>query len=173
MGAYRSLEYSLTLLEFQKLAYFLQVAGERLKLDFERGPYGPYAHNLNQVLRRLEGHYLFGATDTKPDTEIELASGAVEEASEFLKALPEAAHLTRVAQLIEGFETPYGMELLATVHWVAKESPEAAVDFQACLEAVQSWNPRKRRLMKPPHVKAAWDRLRAEKWLGAESPSVS
>ena len=29
----------------------------------------------------------------------------------------------QVAGLIEGFETPFGMELLATVHWVAKHQP--------------------------------------------------
>jgi O-acetyl-ADP-ribose deacetylase (regulator of RNase III) len=117
IGAYRRLDYALTLLELQKLAYFLQVAGEPLKLNFERAPYGPYAHNLNQVLRRLEGHYLAGATDTKPGTEIRLLDGAVKEASQFLEVKP-AAHdrLDRVSRLIEGFETPYGMELLATVH---------------------------------------------------------
>jgi O-acetyl-ADP-ribose deacetylase (regulator of RNase III) len=169
MGAYRSLEYSLTLLEVQKLAYFLQVAGAKLQLQFERGPYGPYAHNLNQVLRRLEGHYLYGATDTKPSTEIELATGAVDEANGFLNTLPEAQPLSRLTRLIEGFETPYGMELLATVHWVVNESPVAADDFRVCLDAVQSWNSRKRQVMKPQHVKLAWDRLKSEQWFGPES----
>jgi O-acetyl-ADP-ribose deacetylase (regulator of RNase III) len=60
MDLYGIPDYAMTLLEVQKLAYFLQVAGEPLRLRFERAPYGPYADNLNQVLRRLEGHYYPG-----------------------------------------------------------------------------------------------------------------
>lgn len=44
--------YDLSLLEIQKLAYFLQSAGEPLKLNFVKGKYGPYAENLNHVLQR-------------------------------------------------------------------------------------------------------------------------
>ena len=44
---YARLSYRMTLLEIQKLAYFLQEAGEPLKLKYAAGPYGPYAHNLN------------------------------------------------------------------------------------------------------------------------------
>ena len=47
--------YHLTMLEVQKLAYFAQVAGEPLKLDFSKGAYGPYAETLNHVLQRIEG----------------------------------------------------------------------------------------------------------------------
>lgn len=47
-----------TLLEIQKIAYFLQVLGQPLRPSFGRGRYGPYAENLNRVLDQLEGHYL-------------------------------------------------------------------------------------------------------------------
>jgi O-acetyl-ADP-ribose deacetylase (regulator of RNase III) len=50
--------YRLSLLELQKLAYFLQVAGEPLRLKYEAFRYGPYADNLRHVLNRLEGHYI-------------------------------------------------------------------------------------------------------------------
>ena len=116
-----ALDYSRTLLEVQKLAYFLQEAGEPLRLKYEAGHYGPYAANLNKVLEVMEGHFIRGYGDSqKPAAEIELLPGAVEEAAEFLKdRMDSAARLERVAELIEGFETPYGMELLSTVHWSA------------------------------------------------------
>ena len=52
-----------TLLEVQKLMYFAQVAGEPLKLKFEKGPYGPYADNLRHVLKSMEGHLVSGYVD--------------------------------------------------------------------------------------------------------------
>lgn len=55
--------YRLSKLEIQKLAYFLQVVGEPLRLNFVKGLCGPYAENLNHVLQRLEGHYIRGYGD--------------------------------------------------------------------------------------------------------------
>lgn len=167
MDLYRVPDYPMTLLEVQKLAYFLQIAGEPLRLRFEAAPYGPYADNLNQVLRRLDGHYLFGATDTKPGTVLRLAPGAVDEAGAFLAGEEAASkRLARVARLIEGFETPYGLELLATVHWVAVEA-EGALDDAECVRRVHGWNERKAKLMRADHVRVALARLREEGFLAA------
>jgi len=55
--------YRLTLLEIQKLAYFLQIAGQPLKLKFVKQQYGPYAEELNYVLQRMEGHFIRGYGD--------------------------------------------------------------------------------------------------------------
>jgi O-acetyl-ADP-ribose deacetylase (regulator of RNase III) len=60
MSAYATLDYSQTLLEVQKLAYFLQEAGEPLRLKYEAGMYGPFAANLYKVLEVMEGHYIRG-----------------------------------------------------------------------------------------------------------------
>jgi len=60
MDRYAAQSYRLTLLEIQKLAYFLQEAGQPLKLNYEAGHYGPYAPNLNKVLEVLERHYTSG-----------------------------------------------------------------------------------------------------------------
>ena len=164
---YSALDYRRTLLEIQKLAYFLQEAGERLRLRFVDGPYGPYADNLNKVLERFEGHFTRGYVGSRtPDTEIDLLPGIVEEAEAFLADQREALQrLERVSQLIDGFEMPYGMELLATVHWVATRGGEPAVDIEAAIERVQAWSSRKKRLFKPEHVRVAWDRLHAEGWV--------
>ena len=52
-----------TLLEVHKLMYFMQVAGEPLKLEFAPGPYGPYAKNLRHVINAIEGHLVSGYAD--------------------------------------------------------------------------------------------------------------
>lgn len=43
--------------------YFMQTAGEPLRLRFAKGPYGPYADNLRHVLHAMEGHFVFGYAD--------------------------------------------------------------------------------------------------------------
>ena len=53
-----------------------------------------------------------------------------------------AAGLDRVTRLIEGFESPYGMELLASVHWVATHAEEQATDLESVVRAVYGWNER-------------------------------
>lgn len=167
---YFALGYELSLLEVHKLLYFLQEAGEPLKLRFEKQTYGPYADNLRHLLHRFEGHFTLGFADgrNKPDTPIELLPGAIEEANEFLEATAEQSadslkRLNRVAELIEGFESPYGMELLATVHWVA--SHEGATKPLDALAAVRAWNLRKRKLMEPKHVELAWKCLNEGGWI--------
>lgn len=167
MDQYSSLHYRRTLLEIQKLAYFLQEAGEPLRLRFEKGLYGPYAHNLNKVLEALEGHYMRGFGDSqKPDTEIELLPYAVEEADAFLEQHKESRkRLERVSDVIAGFETPYGMELLSSVHWVATHDDPAARDEGVAAQAVQNWNDRKRSMFQAHHVQVAWDRLKQQNWL--------
>jgi hypothetical protein len=167
MEQYAAMAYRLTLLEIQKLAYFLQEAGEPLRLKYEAGHYGPYAANLNKVLERIEGHFTRGYGDSqKPDVEIDLLPGAVEKADAFLAAHPPSLQrLSRVAEVIEGFETPYGMELLSSVHWVAHHGENPAKTADAAVEAVRAWNERKRKMFKTEHLRVAWDRLNECRWL--------
>ncbi|MFB3901926.1 MAG: macro domain-containing protein [Acidobacteriota bacterium] len=167
MHQYLGMAYRLTLLEIQKLAYFLQEAGERLRLNYVAHWYGPYAHNLDKVLEKLEGHFTRGYGDTqRPDVEIELLPGAVEEADAFLVGHPAAReHLARVNDVIEGFETPYGMELLSSVHWVGVHSQPPATDAERAVAAVQNWNRRKLAMFKPEHIRLAWQRLQEHGWL--------
>lgn len=117
MEQYLGLAYRLTLLEVRKLAYFLRESGEPLQLGYEPGHHGPFATNLNKVLERIEGHFIRGYGDSqKPDAEIGLLNGATRAADAFLVSHDSSrARLQRVAKLIEGFETPYGMESAAIV----------------------------------------------------------
>ena len=166
LARYREGGYRSSLLEVQKLAYLLQAAGEPLKLEYVKHKYGPYAENLNFVLQRLEGHYLRGYGDRSQRAEIRLLPGAADEAEAFLANSEDALdRLARMERLIEGFESPYGMELLATVHWVVSENPEITEDQAAVVDQVRAWSERKGELFTPRHILVAWERLREEGWL--------
>ncbi len=166
--------YRLTLLEVQKLAYLLQAVGEPLRLNFVRNKYGPYAENLNHVLQRLEGHFIRGYGDRSRKAEIALLPGAGEDAGPVLAGDPEAGErLARVSRLIEGFESPHGLELLTSVHWVAQEDPSAAADPERAIADIQAWSPRKHERFPPEHIRKAWVRLRDLDILGAPAVSVA
>ena len=156
---------SVSLLEVHKLMYFMQETGEGLRLRFAKGHYGPYAKNLRHMLSEIEGHFITGYGDAEddPEKQIELNVEASEKAERFLQTHPETrAQLDRVNELIAGFETPYGMELIATVHWVA--SREGAASADDAIAKVYSWNDRKR-MFREQHIRIAWDVLHAAEWL--------
>jgi O-acetyl-ADP-ribose deacetylase (regulator of RNase III) len=162
---YRELDYGLSKIEVQKLGYFLQAAGQPLQLSFEKHHYGPYSEQLRHALNRMEGHFIIGLGDGNVEPEIEPVAEALAEAQDFIahsgdQALQE--RLARVQRLIDGFQSPYGMELLATVHWVQKEGAKSSDE---ALAQISTWSDRKRALMQPEHVQAAWNRLAAEQWL--------
>jgi hypothetical protein len=91
---------------------------------------------------------------------------AVKEAEEFLKNSGNSQkRFARVSHLIDGFETPYGMELLASVHWVASSAEnERRIDENQVVEQVHSWNEHKK-IFRPDHLKTAWKRLSEEGWI--------
>lgn len=159
--------YRLTLLEIQKLAYFLQAAGEALKLEFHKQKYGPYTETLHHVLQRIDGHFISGYGDRSRQASIAVVPGAVKEAESFLGNSQESQErFQRVSRLIDGFETPYGMELLASVHWVAtSEDQRARTDKKRAVELLQSWNEHKRKTFRPDHISTAWNRLHDEGWI--------
>lgn len=168
MGAYlkTGYEYRLSLVEVQKLAYFLQVAGERLRLTFHPHHYGPYADTLRKALRNMEGHQIRGVGDgdNKPGTKIDVLPGAFDAASKFLADQPASVErLEKVAKLIEGFESPFGMELLGTVHWVMTHDADAN-DVDDVVKHVHGWSARKQSAMKDGHIRAAWSRLNELGW---------
>jgi hypothetical protein len=151
--------------------YFLRVAGEDMRLDYAKGHYGPYADNLRKALRSMEGYFITGFGDGSRSVHeaepIELLPGVSDEAGRVLDSSPDAvARIERVIRLREGFESVYGMELLASVHWVAtRENAEAVADPNVAAELVGTWNARKHRMMGPVHVAKAWSHLRDERWL--------
>lgn len=161
--------YRLSMLEAQKLAYFLQAAGQPLKLRFDKQRYGPYAEALQHVMQRMEGHFIKGYGDRSQGASagtVTLMPEAVNEAAAFLKEDAETlSRLEHVTHLIEGFEYPYGLELLATVHWVTQEDEAAKQDANVAVERVHEWSERKRTTFSAEHIKLAWSRLAEDGWL--------
>lgn len=154
-----------TLIEIHKLMYFMQVAGEPLSLRFNKGHFGPYAENLRHVLQDVEGHFIHGYGDSQddPDKKIEIEPDAAEKAETFLAGHPSThEHFNRVGELMTGFETPYGTELLATVHWVAAE--EGANSAKSAVARVHEWNHRKQ-IFSAADIHLAWESLKAGGWL--------
>lgn len=156
-----------TLLEVHRLMYFMQEAGETLRLKYTKAPYGPYAENLRHVLHAVEGHLVSGYADggDAPDKQIELVPGAVQDAEAFLDDKRETvSRFERVGKLVEGFETPFGLELLATVHWVATRGN--ATSTEDVMAKVYAWNERKKRFS-PRQIGIAFETLRSKGWLTA------
>jgi O-acetyl-ADP-ribose deacetylase (regulator of RNase III) len=145
-----------TLLELHKLMYFMQELGEPLKLKFQPAQYGPYAENLRHVLNQIEGHFItgFGDGEDAPKKPIEPKAEAIVEARRLLKEYPETLRrFQAVSDLISGFETPYGMELLSTVHWVSAK--DGATSPEEAVSKVHAWNDRKK-MFPPAHIELAW-----------------
>ena len=153
-----------TLLDVHKLMYFMQEVGQSLQLRFVKGTYGPYAENMQHVLRAIEGHFISGYVGQRdaPSRELKLIPGAVNDAIEFLDKHPESKnHFERVVDLIKGFESEFGLELLSTVHWViVKDTPDSHHELVA---QVHSWNERKRRFT-PRQIELAAEVLNNKGW---------
>ena len=162
------MDTSISLLEVHKLMYFLQEAGEPLRLRYAKGPYGPYAENLRHVLKEMEGHLISGYANggDAPDKQLELVPGAIAEAEAFLRTdATTRRRFDRVVHLVDGFETPFGLELLATVYWVVTR--EGATDVESIKRQAYAWGERKRRFT-PTQLCLAADRFRSEGWFGPD-----
>ena len=159
----------LTLLELHKLMYFMQEAGESLKLKYTKGPYGPYAENLRHVLKAIEGHMVTGYADggDDPSKQLELIPGTLSEASKYLSDHPETQQrFERVAELVDGFESPFGLELLSTVHWVLTHDCVQTLDD--VVSQVHGWSERKHRFSRR-QIAIAVSVLESEGWLEGQN----
>lgn len=134
-----------TLLEVHKLMYFMQEAGEPLRLKYQKAPFGPYAENMRHVLNAIEGHMVSGYADggDSPAKQLKLVPGAIEDATKYLRDNPfTRERFNRVVDLVEGFESPFGLELLSTVHWILNN--EDVHSFEEVARLTYAWNDRKK-----------------------------
>ena len=164
-----------TLLEIQKLAWFLERVIEKqgidnpLKLQFKADHYGPYADRLRHVLDGLDGSYLNSdkrIADCSPADLVLFNDAKREQVQAYLntEAKDYLPALEKTSEIIDGFESPFGMELLSTVDWLlAKEGCPATVD--ALLDGMRNWpagkkwGERKTRLFNKRVVGIALERL--------------
>ncbi|ARM82921.1 type II toxin-antitoxin system antitoxin DNA ADP-ribosyl glycohydrolase DarG [Marinobacter salarius] len=139
-----------SLLEIQKLAWFMERAilkaglEDPMDLRFEANRYGPYADRLRHLLDSLDGSYLCCEKrlgDAKPEDVIWFEQSRKEKVQLYLKsneASPYEPALEHVSGLIDGFQSPLGMELLATVDWLI-EREDCKSDLASIKEGLQKW----------------------------------
>lgn len=140
-----------TLLEVQKLAWFMERNIEKcasdnpLKLQFEANKFGPYAKRLDHLLNALDGSYLHcdkRIADASPMDVIWFEDTKKDHLQTYLKSgevTPYITALEMTSNLIDGFESPLGMELLATIDWLlVKENCTATVD--GIKDGLKSWH---------------------------------
>ena len=159
-------------LEVQKLMYFAQEAGESLELKLNKGRYGPYAENLRFVLRRMSGKYIEGYRNEgdSPSDELRLLDGAEREATEWLDSHYETrVRLERVETLVDGFQSQFGLEVLSTVHWVARDLVSPALG--EVVDRVWDWNDRKRDMIDRWQIEVCLNRLLELGWLDSKPSS--
>lgn len=118
-----------TLLEIQKLAYFLErMIEERkvanpLNLQFKANKFGPYAPRLTHLLNGLDGSYLHcdkRLADAGPMDVIWFDDLKRDRVTVYLRSAAKEYQpaLDATTALIDGFESPLGLELLGTVDWL-------------------------------------------------------
>jgi O-acetyl-ADP-ribose deacetylase (regulator of RNase III) len=165
-----------TILEVQKLAYFIEreINAEGLdnvmSLKFAPKQYGPYSDGLRHLLDSLDGSFLHcdkRISDAGPMDVIRFADEKQDILKAYLgseEAKPYQGVLTKTADLIDGFESPLGMELLATVDWLI-HCNHVRPDLRNVIDAVGQWpggqgsGDRKKRIFKPRLVELALERL--------------
>lgn len=164
---YQVLGFETTHLEIQKLAYFLQRMGQSdLRLQYKKYNYGPFAFNLQHLLSHIEGSYLQGNTrimDSRPLDSVQLIPEKISEIDSFIQdktSEQDQKRLARVAELIEGFESPFGMELLSTVDWSFANEHGALDNNDVLIKAVRGWNERKSETMSKDMILIAANRLK-------------
>lgn len=159
------MEIAVTLAEAHSLMYFLQAAGENLDLRYKKELYGPYAPNLGSWLTQIDDSFLLYSLEEKSIIEnpLHLQPGALEQAKKLLLENEDtSSRCTLIAELFEGFETAYGMELLATVHWVATK--EEATTPKLAVDSFYAWNDRKKTFA-AYDIKFTWQHLKKISWL--------
>ena len=173
---YESLGLDCSILEVQKLAWILDRVinnlGIRnpLGLKFQANRYGPYADNLRHLLDNLDGSYLHcekRLADAGPFDELHFAPDHEQKLSAFFRTAEGASFIeavTRTDELIDGFQSPLGMEALATVDWLLSQA-NAEPTISGIRFAITRWPTegaaeRKQRLFNDELLGAALDRAK-------------
>lgn len=174
---YEVLGFDCSILEVQKLAWVLSQViknlriEDPLKLNFVANRYGPYADNLRHLLDNLDGSYLHSdkrLADARPADVLHFAPDHQEKLAAYFRTSEGAMYaeaIERTDELIDGFQSPLGMEALATVGWLL-ERERAEPTISGIRSALNRWPTegaaeRKQRLFSDKLLEAVLDRLTA------------
>lgn len=146
-------------ISLQKIVYFLQALGTPFNLQFSRNLHGPYSETLRKAFIAFEklGMIKGFASD---DRQAHVTPAGYAAADEYLKENPgsSAGVIEKLSKLIQGYESPYGLELLSSVHWLAEN--EKHYPIEKIVEAMQGWNESKRTSFGEKVIRLAYGRLR-------------
>lgn len=160
---YRSMGEEASEFASEKLCYFLQLMGEtQLDMDFKEGYYGPYSGKARFLLDAVNGYYIKGMEqmDAKPFEALELVPDKKPEVEEYVEKRltnDQRANLKKLSDVIDGFQTTYGLELLATVDFIRRKYK--ADTSEEISQQLEQWSDRKAELFPAQHVKIANDHL--------------
>ena len=159
-------DFELTLLAVHKLMYFIQEDGLDMKLEFSKAAAGPFARNLGNVLKHIEGHFISGYNDggDSPTKPLTLVGAAVERAKAFVaeEGRTLSDHVDRVMELVGTACDAAMLELLASVHWLCQH--ESVTSREGVVEKLYAWNDRKRGFS-VSQVAFAYERLLTCGWI--------
>jgi len=149
-----------------KLSYFYQILGEKefARIPFKAHYYGPYSVNVGHMLNAVNGKYIHGLEqmDAKPFEALMLDYDRKFEVSEYVHnqlSEMQIMHIKQLLKLIDGYESAYSLEVLASVAFIRREHP--GISLEDAITEVQKWSSRKKSLFKPEHLAAAYEHLDA------------
>ena len=145
-----------------KLAWFLQRLGEKLRLKFEASHYGPYSVQVAHLLYNVNGVYLKGLEQMtiKAFEPLELQYDKVKELSDYVRTeltLEQQTRLKKLIRLINGFQSSLSLEVLATVDYIKKE--KKTNEEQVIIQEIYDWSDRKRNLFQEKYIRKAINHL--------------
>ena len=148
-------------ISLQKIAYFLQALGIDFKLKFSRNLHGPYSEPLKLAYVAMERHGMIdGFLRGERQSHVTASGCAV--ANEFLDKVETESSDTidRLSKLVQGYESPYGLELLSSVHWLAHH--EGHFPVEKIVKEMLSWSEAKRNRFAEGAIRAAYNRLKED-----------
>ena len=156
-------------ISLQKIVYFLQAMGVDFRLQFARNLHGPYSDALKKAFvimdqRGMISGFLSG------DRLAHVTPAGYATSSEYLEAADASLSggadeiIERLDKLIQGYESPYGMELLSSVRWLAHD--EGVHPVEKVIEALANWNEGKRNSFDEKSIRSAYMRLEEDGLLG-------
>jgi O-acetyl-ADP-ribose deacetylase (regulator of RNase III)/uncharacterized protein YwgA len=151
-------------ISLQKITYFLQALGVNFNLSFARHLHGPYSPTLKKAFTAFEEHGMIaGFLNGERQTHVTNSGCAI--ADDFLNQAGKQSDdiIDRLSKLIQGYESPYGLELLASVHWLAHHENHYPVE--KIIAAMGSWNESKRNAFNEDSIRVAYQRLKEDKLL--------
>lgn len=146
--------------EAQYLMYFLHILGEPLDLRYALSRHGPVSTDVDALFDEITEHFATKHHDTAYVSWGGVPAHIEYQAREIVADHPGSrARVTRVTEVIDGFEAAYSLQLLATVQWMVLNVPEAADDLAVTVRAIGEWTTHHPRMYTDDHVRIAWSAL--------------